>query len=133
MKYTIRHKEQINPPFEYAKRLLQETDKPIIITVSKQKRQRSINQNAYYFGVVLKIMGEELGYFVDDLHHALATKFLKKVIDLGDESIETYRSTATLTTIQFEEYLQNIRIFASSELNIFIPLPNECLDDDENY
>ena len=133
MKYTIRHKDQISPPFEYAKRLLQETSKPIIITVSKQKRQRSIQANRYYWGVVLKIIGDELGYFPEDTHKIFATMFLKEVFKVGDQSIESYKSTTKLSTVQFEEYLSNIRMFASSELGILIPLPNECLDDEDNY
>jgi len=132
MKYTIRHKEQITPPFEYAKRLLQETTKPIIITVSKQKRQRSINQNAYYW-LILKLIGENLGYFAEEMHSVFAIMFLKKIITLGIHSIESYRSTTKLSTVEFEEYLQNIRIFCSSELEIFIPLPNEILDEEDNY
>ena len=81
----------------------------------------------------MKLIGEDLGYFAEEMHTVFAIMFLKKIINLGTHSIESYRSTTKLTTVEFEEYLQNIRIFASSELGIFVPLPNEVIDDRENY
>ena len=132
MNYTIRHEDQITPAFEYAKRLLKETGKPIVIIVSKKKRKRSINQNSYYW-LILKLIGENLGYFAEEMHSVFAIMFLKKIITLGTHSIESYKSTTKLSTGQFEDYLSKIRIFASSELGIIVPLPNECLDDEEQF
>ena len=128
--YTIREESQLIIAFKYAKRLLQQSKKPITIIVSKKKTQRSLNQNSYYWGAVLKVIGDELGYFPEELHHCFATKFLKKFIRMGTDDLETYRSTAKLSTVEFEEYLQQVRIFASTELEILVPLPNEVMDED---
>lgn len=130
MNYIIYNQTELIPCFKYAKRLLEETNKPIVVVVSKKKQKRSINQNSYYWGVVLKLIGDELGYFVEDMHKTFATMFLKQIIKIGDEEIETYKSTTKLKTDEFEEYLQKIRMFASSELDIIIPLPNEIIDND---
>jgi len=127
MNYTIYNQSELILAFKYAKRLLQETNKPITVIVSKRKQKRSLNQNNYYWGVVLKTIGDELGYFVEDMHKTFATMFLKQIIKIGNEEIETYKSTTKLTTDEFEDYLQKIRMFASSELDIIIPLPNEVL------
>ena len=132
MNYTIIRESQLSAPFDYAKRLLSEIKKPIQIIVVRKKKQRSLNQNAYYW-LTMKLIGEDLGYFAEEMHTVFAIMFLKKIINLGTHSIESYRSTTKLTTVEFEEYLQNIRIFASSELGIFVPLPNEVIDDRENY
>ena len=130
MNYTVITEAQLTKPFDYARRLLSEIKKPIRIVIVKKKKQRSLNQNSYYWGVVLKIIGDELGYFPEEMHQCLATKFLKKIIELGDECIETYRSTARLKTGEFEDYLQKVRIFASAELGILVPLPNEIIDEE---
>ena len=132
MDYTIIRESQLSAPFDYAKRLLSEIKKPIRILVVKKKKRRSLNQNSYYWGVVLKVIGDELGYFPEEMHQCLATMFLKRIIKIGEECIETYRSTAKLKTGEFEDYLQKIRIFASSELGIFVPLPNEIIDEEND-
>jgi hypothetical protein len=37
----------------------------------------------------------------------------------------TVRSTSDLSTIEFEEYCSKIRMWASKELGVYIPSPNE--------
>ena len=131
MDYTITRESQLSAPFDYAKRLLSEIKKPIRILVVKKKKRRSLSQNSYYW-LTMKLIGEDLGYFAEEMHTVFAIMFLKKIINIGTHSIESYRSTTKLTTVEFEEYLQNIRIFASSELGIFVPLPNEIIDEEND-
>jgi len=82
---------------------------------------RSQKQNAYYWGVVLKIMGSELGYLADEIHQLMTKEFLSYE-NLGEKFV---KSTTKLNTKQMEEYLENVRRFATMELSCFIPLPNE--------
>jgi len=92
----------------------------IQLVVRRYRTNRSNNQNRYYFGIVIKILGDELGYMPDEMHEALKWKFLRK-----GGKLETVKSTSSLTTIEFEEYLELIRIWALRDLEIAIPLPNE--------
>ena len=92
----------------------------IQLVVRRYRTNRSNNQNRYYFGIVIKILGDELGYMPDEMHEALKWKFLRK-----GGKLETVKSTSSLTTIEFEEYLELIRIWALRDLEINIPLPNE--------
>lgn len=100
---------------------LQSLEGRIELTVKKQRRHRSNNQNNYYFGVVIQMLSEELGYTPEEMHEALKFHFLR------DESrrLPTVKSTADLSTVEFESYLTQIRQWAAIELNISIPLPNE--------
>jgi hypothetical protein len=91
------------------------------IIIRKHKAQRSNSQNSYYWGVVLPILGGYFGYENDEVHFALRNKFLKK----GACDLETARSTASLSTAEFEEYLEDIRRWAITDYNVNIPLPNE--------
>jgi len=95
--------------------------KKIYLTLDEDKPPRSREQNSYYWAVVIKILADELGYFPDEIHEALKNKFLtpKHILNTN-----TY-TTKYLTTQQFEEYLEKIRIFSITELKIDIPKPNQ--------
>lgn len=100
--------------------------KEVFVTIKEAKESRSDNQNRYYFGVVLKLISDETGNDVEDIHEYFKVKFLgleKKEI-LGYE-INVLMTTTKLNTKEFEEYLENIRRFASKELGIVIPEPNQ--------
>lgn len=97
------------------------------VTVEKHRNKRSLQQNSYYFGVVIKILSDELGYSRDEMHDVLKGKFLGELKKVGKTVIHYSRSTTSLNTQEFEDYLQQIREWASAELNVFIPLPNEVI------
>jgi hypothetical protein len=82
---------------------------------------RSDRQNRYYWGVVLKIIGQELGYLPDEVHQLMAKNFLSYE-NKGDMFV---KSTTKLKVAEMEDYLETVRRFASMELSIYIPLPNE--------
>lgn len=95
--------------------------KEIELIIRQKKSQRSLDQNSYYWGVVVAILGDHCGYDPEEMHEALKFKFLRK----GKEGLETVTSTTDLNTKEFEDYLERIRRWASMELNCFIPQPNE--------
>jgi hypothetical protein len=104
----------------------------IIITIEKRKKKRSNNQNAFYWLVIDMMregfnntLGENVG--VQEVHEFLKNRFLFKEIvneNIG-EVVKMPKSTTELTTIEFEEYLDNIRAFGLEFLGITIPMPNE--------
>jgi len=75
------------------------------LTLKKKKKFRSNQQNKYLWAVPYKIISDETGYSADEVHAFLASKFL---IDRSGV-IETVRSTTDLSTVEFEEYTENIR------------------------
>jgi len=95
--------------------------KRVTVTVSTYKKYRSNPQNSYYFGVVVALIAEEIGDSVENTHEALKAKFLYDMT--GD--LPKVRSTTDLSTLEFEEYLEKIRRFASEFLGMFIPDPND--------
>ena len=46
---------------------------------------------------------------------------------LGGEKIPITKSTTELSTVEFEDYVAKIRMWAASFLSLIIPLPNEIL------
>jgi len=91
------------------------------VIVRKPKNPRSLNQNAYMWGVVYQLISETTGYTPDEVHSAMGLMFL---LDRS-RSIPVIRSTASLNTVEMEEYIESIRQFAAKDLNCSIPLPNE--------
>jgi|GEM_PF-770838 len=86
-----------------------------------KKQTRSQAQNSYMWGVVYKIMSDETGYLPDEVHQLMAKQFLS----YESQGEMFVRSTTRLNTKEMEDYLENVRRFATVELHCFIPLPNE--------
>jgi len=96
--------------------------KRLVELLKPPRKPRSNNENSYYWGVVIELISQETGMTPDESHEAMKLLFLKKRVS---EKLWTIKSTATLNTLEFEEYLENVKRFASLELNIIIPDPNE--------
>ena len=96
--------------------------KSFMLQVVRHRKNRSLNENAYYW-MILTIVGEELGYLPQEVHEAFKNMFLTDYTG----KIPKVRSTSSLSTIDMEDYLQKIRVFALTELNINLPLPHENL------
>jgi hypothetical protein len=96
------------------------------IIIRSPRKKRSNDQNEYYWGVVLKLIADQTGHTDEEVHEHLKWRFLRK-----HGRLETVKSTTKLSTIEFEEYLSKVRQFASGELNIYVPLPNEVSEEDK--
>jgi hypothetical protein len=107
---------------EEFKKLIQSFNgKEVAITLEKYFKNRSVKENNYYRGCVLETIKEYTGDDKDSLHIFLKQKFLKERGNICDK----IKSTKTLTTVQFEKYLSDIRMWASQELSLYIFLPGE--------
>lgn len=120
-KYTLQNPEL------FKKDVQRLEGKPAYLAVGELKKNRSGNQNRYYWGIVVEILSNELGYTPDEIHEILKSKFLmKKTIMLDNsEEFKIAHSTTKLSTKEFEEYAKNIRVWSAIELEIQIPEPNE--------
>jgi hypothetical protein len=100
----------------------------ILIEVSENRGTRSNQQNKYYWSVVCGLISEHTGYTPEEVHNFYKELFLtdKKEVIIGKDKLVIEQATTTkLTTKEFEEYCENIRRHASTELSVSIPEPNE--------
>jgi len=108
---------------------LKELKSNYIVSVKKQRNNRSNMQNNYYWACIVQPLGDSLGYFPDEMHDALKVKFSSEwqSIEVNDKQIglQTVNSTARMNTKEFEVYADQIRIWALTELGIRLMLPNE--------
>ena len=108
--------------------------KPVkeVISGLTETKIRSVEQNNYYWGVVLEIIAEYLGYIgpgeKDLLHREMRAKFLVRMGKLGPY----VESTTNLSTKLFEKYLETIRAFVKDLYGLRIPLPNEAEASEES-
>lgn len=98
--------------------------KDLILILQEREKIRSIIQNKYYWGVIIKKLSEYTGYEKEDIHIILKGKFLPKNIIFFGEEITIGNSTKKLTTKEFKEYIEKIQRWASTQ-DIYIPDPNE--------
>lgn len=100
------------------------------VTIERQHATRSAAQNAYYHGVVLKLLSEHTGYTHDEIHEFCKLKFNAKTVTLANdhgEIVDEQRvglTTTRLNKLTFGEYCESIRIWAASELQVYIPDPD---------
>lgn len=96
-----------------------------VIEIQKSKRIRSLRQNKYYWGVLVKGLSMHTGYTSDETHQELAKMFL----GYDNNGKRFVRSTTKLNTFDFEQYLTKCRVWALDNMNIEIPLPNAVTEE----
>ncbi|HNC13938.1 MAG TPA: hypothetical protein PLF59_19310, partial [Cyclobacteriaceae bacterium] len=103
--------------------------KSIEITVRRKKKHRSVQQNRYYW-LVVTILSDYTGFTKDEMHSILRSKFLRaeKVNEDTGVVYEYVKSTTELTTVEYEDYLDDVRRFAAQEFNMTVPMPNEQIE-----
>lgn len=93
---------------------------------------RSEQANAYYWHV-LGLIAEHTGETEDDLHEFFKVKFISKRVALCDgngevkDDVVIGGSTSKLSRRDFFDYVENIRHFALTELDVTTPDPDPKL------
>ena len=106
--------------------------KTLIVSLKEQKRNRSLNQNAFYWGVVIPAvtqMFRDAGNYLDpeETHEFLkhqVGKLSRVVVTPDGEVIKTVGSTSKLSKMEFEVYQEQIRAWAA-QWGCVIPFPHE--------
>lgn len=113
----------------------------IQVIVKRKRKRRSLNQNDYYWAVIVPYILRgfiELGNNLQEgnpEHLKLIHEFLKARFLQGEELHDANGmlhimppTTTILTTTEAEEYYDQCRQFAAEYLNTVIPLPNEQVE-----
>ena len=109
--------------------------KEVVITFSKPKKQRSNNQNAYYWSIVLPLVQKGLLDATgelrsnDNIHYKILLPLFAPTneivnTDTGESLLERLTSSE-MTTTQFCEYIMEVQKWGAEFLGIDIPSPNE--------
>jgi len=114
----------LDSPDRFRVHLSRYEGQPVEVVVRKKKSQRSLQQNSYYWGVVIEILRTYFeGYTADELHQALKYKFLRTH---EDSDLPAAKSTTKLSTKEFGEYIDSIVRWAGEQQpSIYIPGADE--------
>lgn len=99
------------------------------VWLDKHRQNRTLAQNAYYWGVIIPLISEEWGEEPETVHAYLKKRFLtyRQIIKTpeGQREVELVGSTAKLTTDEFLDFNDKVKMWASQHLNCYIPDPGE--------
>lgn len=106
--------------------------KRVQVEVKRWRKARSLNQNAYYHGIIVRLVMDAMGEDDPEIaHEVLKFQCNSEVRTIGKgEDRREYRhplSTALLSTAEFEAYTERCRKFAAEFFGIYIPLPHEVV------
>lgn len=110
------HRIQLGDAAAFSQQIRRLEGCQIEIRLAKRKKIRSLDANAYYWGVCIKYLAEYTGYEPDELHDALKARFLTD----NSGKLPRVRSTASLDTKEFSEYVDNV-IRVAAEPGVVIP------------
>lgn len=102
-------------------------DGPVTLTVEREAATRSPQANAYYWAVVVKLLAAHTGYTPNETHDVLKIKFLPKDVAMATGTGQVVAefviggSTTELTSVQFYDYIEQIRQWAFEALDVDIP------------
>lgn len=109
--------------------------KEVEITIKRKYKQRSLPQNAFYWGVTIPIfqvlISETWGEIksTEEIHEILKSQcnYEEKPNPKTGEVMKIPKSTTELTTAGWLEYEQKMKQFALDFFNATLPEPNEQL------
>lgn len=94
------------------------------IIIEKERGTRTQRQNAYYWGIVLKYIGEYMGEREEDLHEIFKARFLKTKRVWRGADITILKSTSDLTSDEFGIYIDQV-IQEGAELGVVVPMADK--------
>jgi len=107
----------------------------VVITFSKSKKERSNNQNRFYWGVVVPLIQNGLLEATGELrsneniHYKILLPMFAPVNEIvnkdSGECITEKITSSDMTTTQFMEFILEVQKWSAEFLNIDIPNPNE--------
>lgn len=91
---------------------------------------RTLKANAWLWGVVYKLIAEETGYTVDQVHEVMKQRHNgERLVDPGTgEEFKIGKSTAKLTIEQFSDYIDAVMLDGAEWCGIVWPEPAKSED-----
>lgn len=104
---------------------LEKNDKKrVVVEVELEKAKRSLNANAYLWGVVYELISKHTGHTAQELHEIYSRMFLKpRFVTYKDKEIKLPSGTSQLDKLEFMEYTDRV-IAEGASMGVVIPPPN---------
>lgn len=105
-------------------------DGPVVVTIQRKRPSRTIQQNAFYHGVVIKMIADETGQDHESVHEFLKRECNAQHVEMTNRQTgEVYEawiggSTAALNVNDFYDFVERSRAWAAEFLGLSIPDPD---------
>lgn len=106
--------------------------KMVNITIEGAKKKRSLNQNAYWFGMLEKYAVPVFRGYGDSWSSFSIHEYVMNELgyhevhtDKKGRLFATRKHSSDMKTAEFEEFLERARAYLATEHGVGIPLPNE--------
>lgn len=100
-----------------------------LLTVTKVFPARSLDQNAYYWAVPVKVIAEYIGDDEKAADRLIRAACLSETILLPNGSaMQIVGEHKSLTTAEFARFIDRVRVWAKNDHDVPIPAPNEVSD-----
>jgi hypothetical protein len=95
-----------------------------VVTISRQKEPRSLDQNALMW-LWFTCIERETGTHRQDVHDYYCRQFLRKTINWNGEDVIVVEGTSKLTKERMTTFLNQVQADASTEFGITLPSPED--------
>lgn len=106
--------------------------KKIKLSISESKEKRSLDQNAYWFGILdkhvvqpFRAAGSNWSNYKIHCHIMHELGYEDALVDPNGRVVASRLHSSEFNTAQWEEFMERARAYIASEYNIYLPLPNE--------
>lgn len=99
---------------------------PVTVSIEQRRAKRSLDQNAYWWAVPVKLIAEHCGYTPAQMHYALLGECFGYIDGPHGHPIPLKPSSSDLSVEDFKHLIDWVLIWAPSELGVVIPDPNEA-------
>ncbi|MCX6553148.1 MAG: recombination protein NinB [Acidobacteria bacterium] len=105
--------------------------KRVVLSVTAEKRHRSLRQNAYWWGVCVHLVSEHTGYEPEEVHDLAKKMFIPKRVTVRGKNgrlrgrFTIGGSTTKLKSDEMTEFIERFRRWAAQDLGVVIPDPGE--------
>ncbi len=97
-----------------------------ILMVAKAKQKRSLAQNKYYWGVVVKVISDYTGFTPQETHQLLGRELWSYDGKNGHRFI---KSTADMDIAEFSSCIENARQYANESIGVYVPEAGEITEE----
>ena len=101
-----------------------------VVEITKFKKRRSLEQNAYIHAVPFKIIADNTGNSIEDIKEFLCGEYMGWIEYevMGKMKSRPTKTTSQMTSTEMTGFIDWLQWWASSNLNLIIPAPNEWVE-----
>jgi hypothetical protein len=96
--------------------------KRVRVSVRKYRRNRSLDQNALFHGLICREIAKHTGHSVDEIKEILKFKFARV---MGDDGLEYIKPTHLMDTREMSDLCERAVEWAAEFLGLAIDLPDD--------